>query len=204
MAFIRFPNSDHQGAESIVKCTNGMYLPLRWNILVLGVTAMTQVLWHTTLCNVSCFPLIIWHCCRGITGLQVQWSWCCSGVEAEVGLKHLLYLMTESVSDTDVLSQCARKHALKTDATMEEGIICSFFFCWAYKSSYLLTSASRATHETPFVSSVHMSWVNQYLQTELFRLTEVTKKMVSGTAGESGDVQAKSAHLFGWCSYVSS
>lgn len=49
-------------------------------------------------------------------------------MEVGVGLKHPLYLMTEGVSDIGVLSQSAKKHTLQTDATVEEGTICSFFF----------------------------------------------------------------------------
>lgn len=45
-----------------------------------------------------------------------------------MGLKHHLCLLTEGISDIDALSQCARKHALKTDAAVEEGVTCSFFF----------------------------------------------------------------------------
>lgn len=45
-----------------------------------------------------------------------------------------------------------------------------FCFCWAAKSSSLLRCAGRATHETPFLGSVPVSWGNQHLWMELFGL----------------------------------
>lgn len=88
------------------------------------------------------------------------------GVEVGVGLKHRLCLVTEGTNDIGVLSQCAKKHAVQTDAAVEEGVTCSFLFllgclfassCLPSSSSCLLRCAGRATHETPFLHSVPMS-----------------------------------------------
>ena len=168
----------------------GLYLPFRWNILILAMTAMTEVLWHAALCNVSCFLLIIWPFHEGSTGLQAQSSyWCYDGAEGRVGLKHPWYMVIEGVSDTYVLSQCAQKRALQRYKSGIGHHLFFFFFCWAVKSSCLLRSGSRAAHEAPFLGSVHVSWVNQYQRMELFRLTEVIKELFSRGAGESGDEQ---------------
>lgn len=154
-----FPNSDHQGAEAVVNCSSGLYLPFGLNILMLWMTAVTEVLWHATLCNVSGFLLITWSFCRGtIDAVEVMlwYNGSRSGTEA------CLCLVAKGTSDT-------RKHALQ-DAAVNEGVPCSFCFCWAAKSSCLLRCASRATHETPFLPSVPVSWGHQHLWMELFGL----------------------------------
>lgn len=49
-------------------------------------------------------------------------------MEVGVGLKHPLCLVSEGISDIDVLSQCARKHALQIDAAADEAATHPFLF----------------------------------------------------------------------------